>query len=892
MVPTSPRTLFSAGRSRPFVPGAHVAPDPDPAPSRAPVDGFVSAAEYAKTQAEGPSASESADDGAAGKTKKRAPKRSGKKTDTREKPLLKPFPRGLEPRVVAAVKKTGIEKLYPPQREAMDAVLSGHNVLVAVPTASGKSLVAHQTILHTLLTRGGKALYIVPLRALATEKYEELRELVANVPDARLRVALATGDLDEADTRLGDYDIVVTTSEKADSLIRHGVGWFQELSVVVADEVHLIGDGGRGPTLEVTLARLLGLTREVRLVALSATVGNAQEVADWLGARLIESDWRPVPLREGVFEGDAITFADGGVKEVEPGADAVVRLVVDAARDGGQALVFVSTRRSTEATAKKVATHLRKDLPAESKRVLEAAADGLETQDGESSRLGGRLAQAIRGGAAFHNAGLSSAQRRTVEGLFKGGHLGAIVATPTLAAGVNLPARRVVVRDLKRYSPERGSAPLPVLEVKQMTGRAGRPRYDPYGEAVLVARSPADQKEYVEVYLHGVPEPVESALAQESALRIHLLAGVAAGLTPTKESVLEFMGATFLARDPFAGAPHVLRPRVEQVLEFLVDEGFIEEHADGALTPTRFGRRVSSLYVDPMSAILIREGLAMTRLVPQVEDLALLVLVASTPDVPPLWLRRGDDWVEALAEENEGRWLRPVPQDPGEQERFLGELKTALLFKDWIEEARLDVLEDRYGMGPGDINNRINIAAWLLYAAEEIARLEGHEAAAQLNRLKRRVQAGVREDLLPLLALQGIGRYRARVLAKAGWRSVDRLRKAHVARLLSLSGFGPRLVAQLLSQLGRPESLEDVQRVQRGRGSGKTEIDEGSTTGERDEGKAEDGGKDKEKSTGATRKKRRQRPSGAKPSTEATDKAGETVKRDQTRLSSFGEEDS
>ncbi len=838
-------------------------------------DGFVSAADLVDSAKEAPVRKPA-------KRRKQAAKSSEKPKGAPPKepsaPETVPFPDGLDPRVVAAVKKTGIGSLYPPQREAMDAVLTGRNVLVAVPTASGKSLVAHQAILHTLLDRGGKAIYIVPLRALATEKFEELRELTANLEGRKLRVALATGDLDEADTRLGDYDIVVTTSEKADSLVRHGAGWFRELTVAVADEVHLIGDPGRGPTLEVTLARLLGVTEGVRLVALSATIANAHEVADWLGASLVQSDWRPVPLREGVFLGDEIVFADGGTSPVDPGSDAVVRLVADAAKKEGQALVFVSTRRSTEATAKKIAQYTKDHLKPEQKEALEQAAKGLETQDGETSRLGTRLGQAIRGGAAFHNAGLSGPQRRIVETLFKAGHLRAIVATPTLAAGVNLPARRVVVRDLKRFSPEQGSAPLPVLEVKQMTGRAGRPRYDPYGEAVLVARSPADLEEYMEVYLHGEVEPVRSALAQESALRIHLLAGVAAGLTKDREAVMGFMAATFLARDPYAGAQAILAPRVEKVLAFLVDEGFIVEEGSGDLVATRFGARVSSLYVDPMSAIIIRDGLAMTRLVPQVRDLALLALVAGTPDVPALWLRRGDEWVEAIAEEWEGRWLHQGVQDPRDQERFLSDLKTALLLKDWIDEARLEALEDRYGMGPGDIQNRIQIAAWLLYAAEEIARLEGHDAASQLNRLKRRVQAGVREDLLPLLALQGVGRYRARVLAKAGLRTMDRLRKAPVERLLGLSGFGVRLVAQLLAQVGRQESLEEVQQVAQGRTPSKRQSrvkKKGSTAKdakEKDSRPEQDDGKP-ESSKGQKRSKR-------------------SESADQTRLSSFGEGDS
>lgn len=755
---------------------------------------------------------------------------------TPQPPKTVPFPDALPPLVRATVEASGIHSLYPPQAEAIEATLGDRNVLVAIPTASGKSLIAHMTVLSRLLKRGGKAIYIVPLRALASEKYEELRELSAHLantgPDApRLRVGIATGDLDEADNYLSKFDIIVTTSEKADSLMRHKAGWLGELTCAVADEIHLLGDSYRGPTLEVLLARLKAINPEAQIVGLSATVGNAREIADWLDADHVTSTWRPVALKEGIFHGNAIQFADGSAREVGGTGDAVVRLVVDAVGQGGQALVFVNTRRSTEAVALRAAPKLKKLLTDDDRTVLGEAAERLRHEDGETSRLGEKLADALERGAAFHNAGLSNAQRRTVEDLFRAGHVKAIVATPTLAAGVNLPARRVILRDTTRYEASLGmSAPLPVMEVKQMTGRAGRPRYDPYGEAVLIAKTVDARDTLWETYLQGEPEAVRSRLGTPAALRIHLLSGIATGFTSSRDDIVRFVESTFLRRDPAYSGRWRLEEQVDDVLEFLIEGGFVEEDGE-TLRATRFGKRTSDLYIDPESSLILREGLRASAAWPDDQtppDLAVLTLVAATPDVPPLWLRKNDEWVESVAAEHEGLFLRAPGADARDHEYFLAELKTGLLLQDWIDETPLERIEAKYSLGPGDIHNRVRTAEWLLHAAEEFARMERLAIAKQVKDVKRRVHHGVRKDLLKIIALEGIGRQRARTLAAAGYDNLAKLQKAPVPKLVALPRFGPRVVQRLLKQLGRDDEA-DLGRIKRAaRDAGGTKATKGA----------------------------------------------------------------
>ncbi len=168
----------------------------------------------------------------------------------------------------------GLDELYPPQEDAIKAdVLDGKNLVLASPTASGKTLIAEICALKHVLERGGKVVYLTPLRALAWEKYEEFQAYtVLEVSRGRrVRVGVSTGDLDSRTSWLGDYDILITTNEKCDSLLRHRSPWMEGVSLVVADEIHLIGND-RGPTLEVALTRRLGCEEAVAVSSCTAAL--------------------------------------------------------------------------------------------------------------------------------------------------------------------------------------------------------------------------------------------------------------------------------------------------------------------------------------------------------------------------------------------------------------------------------------------------------------------------------------------------------------------------------------------------------------------------------------------------------------------------------------------
>jgi helicase len=713
---------------------------------------------------------------------------------------------GLPEGTADLLRTRGIESLYPPQTEAIEAgVLEGKNLVASVPTASGKTLIAALAMLAAI-DRGGTALYIVPLRALASEKATEFEAY----EELGIEVGVSTGDYEATDEWLAAKDIVVATSEKVDSLLRNDAAWIHDLTCVVTDEVHLVDDSSRGPTLEVTLARLRAIL-DPQVVALSATIGNADEVADWLDAALVDSTWRPIELRRGVHYGHAITFADGEKREVPvQGGKQTAALVKDTLSEEGSTLVFVNSRRNAEAEAARLADAVEPFLDAtERTRLGEIAAEIRDVSDTETSR---DLADAVEGGAAFHHAGLASEHRSLIEDAFRDRHLKAIAATPTLAAGVNTPSRRVIVRDWRRYdSTAGGMQPLDTLEVHQMFGRAGRPGLDPYGEAVLLASSHDEREEQFDRYVYADPEPVRSKLAAEPALRTHVLATIATGFARSREGLRSFLDDTLYAAQ--SDDPNHLRAVTDRVIEYLVTNGFVERGGED-LTATPIGHVVSRLYLDPMSAAEIIDGLrAGAPDDAEPTPIGLYHLVARTPDMYELYLRSGDrETYTELAYEREAEFLGRMPSEfENDWEDWLAALKTAKLLEDWVEEVEEDRITERYSVGPGDIRAKVDTAEWLLGAAERLADELDLDGLAAIREARLRVQHGVGEDLLDLVRVRQVGRKRARRLHRAGIESPADLREAPKPAVLRALNGRRKTAETILRDAGRPDpSMEEV----------------------------------------------------------------------------------
>jgi|Deesub1362A_J573_1020465.scaffolds.fasta_scaffold04619_4 helicase len=657
----------------------------------------------------------------------------------------------LPERFISYFREKGIEELYPPQEEAVRAgALSGENLVVSIPTASGKTFIAEVAMIKASL-EGRKSIYIVPLKALANEKYEEFSKLSS----LGISVAISTGDYDKRDEHFGNYDIVVMTSEKADSLLRNNAQWMKEIGLIVVDEIHLIDSPERGPTLEVMITRLRRLIPDVQIIALSATVSNASEIADWLNAKLVRSNWRPVKLKEGVFYKGAIHFENESLK-VNHSKDPVISLVLDTISSGAQCLVFENTRRNAESKAKKIASECGLKGSEELGKKL------LSISEGE---MGKKLVWCVERGVAFHHAGLSPEQREIVEKGFRDGDISVIVCTPTLSAGINMPARRVIIRSYKRYDVNYGYLPIPVIEYKQMAGRAGRPHLDPFGEAILIASSLEEMEKLFEHYILGEPERIFSKLASEKALRCHMLSLISSGDVKTQKDALDFISETFY---PYSAPPYTLERRVVSVLEFLRKAGMIR--AEDELEATPLGRTVSKLYLDPLSAKIILEDLQRD----DFTELTILHSICRTPDMRVLYLGKKDyEWVIPLAEERKEELVFSTAYRE-DYEYLLSALKTASLLYEWIEEVPEEELEAKYNVGPGDIFSLRETAEWLVHATAELLRFSGRSSEIA-RKLEVRLRYGVKEELLSLTSIKNIGRVRARKLFNAGIRTLEDL---------------------------------------------------------------------------------------------------------------------
>ncbi|MDY6769691.1 MAG: DEAD/DEAH box helicase, partial [Candidatus Nanohaloarchaea archaeon] len=556
---------------------------------------------------------------------------------------------GVPEHAVETVLDKGIEELNPPQRQAVEqGLLDGESLVVSSPTASGKTLIATLRIAQLLDETDRKALYLVPLKALGSEKYRDYQEFFDGED---VDVALSVGGRDSSADYIETKDLILMTVEKLDAVLRHNPSWISQVDTVVVDEIHLLNSENRGPTLEVTLTRLQELM-DFQLLGLSATISNAEALADWLDAALVESDYRPVDLQEGVYLDGEITFydpdessvetnsGDGGEgdaadadgspfrtgreklaeeqaeQDVEDAADTVsiaegygkgsLNVLDDTLSRGHQAITFVRSRKSAESEAERAGRTVKERLSREEQTQLDELADRVERVLGSPTEQCRRLADCVRDGAAFHHAGLLPEQRKLLEEHFRDGLLKSIAATPTLAAGVSLPAYRIIIRDVKRYT-DSGLDYIPVLEFKQMAGRAGRPEHHDEGHAVAIASESGEKDDIRDRYILGEPENIYSKLAVEPVLRMHALGLIATGFAADFDQLAGFFEQTFYAHQ--YGDMDEVEEKLDSVVRNLEEYGFVDEDA-GDLAATTIGERVAELYIDPYTAHHLLEHMA------------------------------------------------------------------------------------------------------------------------------------------------------------------------------------------------------------------------------------------------------------------------------------------
>ena len=689
------------------------------------------------------------------------------------------------------LKSQGYTKLYPPQADSVKfGLLDGKSILVSAPTASGKTLIAMLAIMSYLSNNKGKVIYLSPLRALAAEKFTEFKKLEKVALGNKVKVAISTGDFENIEKNLEISNLLILTNEKMDSIIRHSAEWVDEIGLVISDEVHLIGDENRGPTLEMILTQLKLLETKPQIVGLSATITNSDEIADWLECTLVKNDWRPVPLSEGVCDGGQVTMSDGKIFEVERSLMGTpIDLGVQSVKQGGQSLVFAETRVRSKSLATKASDAIFQMLDKKEISELEKTSKKLLSEN-EHTELVKTLALLVKKGVAFHHAGLNQKCRQTIEEEFRKGTIKLLSSTPTLAAGVNLPARRVVISNINRYNAKVGAnRPISILEYKQLCGRAGRPQYDDYGESIIVGNG--NTEDLIEYYINGEPEPIISKITDDKSLRTHILSVIVTHPGIKKEDLLEFFLQTLgglQTRKP------TLKFAIDISLRFLSSKFLIIKKGE-RYAATEFGKKTSMLYIDPLTATYFRDSIENVSQ-ERKHTFGFLHLITNCEEFFPKFSLRQKDYETAslMIENNSSQLLEPISEYDCS--------RSLLALQSWITESTELSLSDSLGIESGDVHRMTENANWLSYCLREISKhVERVDLLEELSDLRNRVVYGIREELLDLVKVKGIGRVRARILFKHGIKNLEDLKKIPVNKLGEIDKIGSTIADKIKEEL-------------------------------------------------------------------------------------------
>ena len=675
--------------------------------------------------------------------------------------------------------KTIINTAYPYIKEfnpAQKAVIeSGYledksNYIISIPTASGKTVLGILPALKTILN-GGKAIYAAPLLSIQNEKVKEFKAF------------------EEHGIKVGKHpsnsDLSVMVFESFDALTRFSWNVLREVDTLIIDEFHMIGEYSRGPTLESAITRAKIINPSLRIIALSATLKNIDEIEQWLDGKTVEHNYRPVPLNKEVL--DAEMFNTKNKNYV------IVKIVEKAIEDNSQALSFVSTRRFTESLATYVAKKIDKKTTKEQKQKFKQVADKLLEVPKKKGSLPTttclKLAEAAEKGVVFHHAGLFNEQKEIIEDEFRKGNILMITATPSLMYGVNLPSKYVVIRDHTRWT-SNGPASIPVFDYEQMSGRAGRPQYDDVGYSYLVAKTMDEAFDLEARYVNGEIELTNSKLIDnKDAIYKQIIAQIASSLSKNLDDLNDFFGKTLygfqMKNNPSMSmfAQDSLNWELESALEFLLQNGIIRATPEGLKT-TDFGNLIAKSNYAVETAVKIKEYVSTMEKLNPVE---MIYALAETPDLPLISFkgRKSKDPVRDKLSE-----CGLFAVDIGNPEA------TAVSLIEWIDERNEYEIENAYNVYSASTRRSAYEASRLVkFAKNTLEVLGNYSNLKDMDYLSARLYYGVKEDIIPLVVgVKRLGRKRARLLMKTFG---DNLSEASEKELQKVEGIGPKLAGKV-----------------------------------------------------------------------------------------------
>jgi replicative superfamily II helicase len=620
---------------------------------------------------------------------------------------------------------------------------SDENAVISAPTASGKTVLAEAAMARELgKPAHGKVLFIAPLRALTNEKESEWKRVLSGIG---LKVYVVTGERELYPSEAMAADVVITTPEKWDSATRKYMqeryAFVRDVALVVVDEVHLLDSDSRGGTLEAVISRMRRISsifdKKLRIVALSGTMPNIGDVARWIGAppeNVLEFDgsYRPIELETDVlpYYPKANDFFNKYVRIYR-----AFDLIKNELGDGHQALMFVSTRQDTQQAADKLCEIVRKSYP-----YMLQPPEAIRLQELKNKATNSKLKGCLPCGIAFHHAGLSAEDKALIEGGFKEGVIRILVSTSTLAWGVNLPARVVVVRDIEIYDPIQGNKDISAIDLLQMLGRAGRPGYDTMGKGYVIV--PHERVgEYKALLKDG--KAIESML--KHSLEEHLNAEISGGMVKSARDAAEWLKTTFYyVRSQGQRSPLDVEALSVSKIKYLVRNGFVKEDG-GVLSSMPLGTITSDYYLKLETALLFKEYA--------------LKGVLCTDDVLDI-VAKAAEFSDVVARPGEASSLRAYSGEPG------GMAKVRAILAGLIGRTLPDELKsDAWAIK----QNASRLLGAFSRFCEEYS---GPTLSRKVRMVSLQLDKGIPEEAIELASIDGVGERSLELLMKGGIRSL------------------------------------------------------------------------------------------------------------------------
>jgi helicase len=648
------------------------------------------------------------------------------------------------------------------QQAIEDAGLLAKPSVINLPTGGGKTWIARRAI-KLSLDRGLKAVYLPPLRSIAKELSGVWREVFHGK-----KVGLYTGELGldevEENPSPAEADVLIATPEKFDLYLRtwgQHLHWLSKIDLVVVDELHTLGGDRRGATLEGMLTRLQLINPYARVMGLSATLGNPDQLAGWLGGEAYVSNTRPIPLTWRIrSHSKSVTKADVVVDEAHKTIE-----------QGGQMIVFVQSRPRTESLVK----HL--------------AEGGVK--------------------AVAHHAGMSKAARDKSEMAYRDGSAPCLVSTPTLAMGVNLPARTVVLHDLQRWDGGMW-ADLSTNEIWQLAGRAGRPGLDKTGEVILIA--PAWNQIAARRYIEGKFEPIRSQLEFDAAFGEQLMVAFGSRMALKKEQAERILAKSFFAQGL---APGWLTKRVDKSINEMVLAGMLECNEEHYIRATRLGRVATRFQLTPKTVMAWSR---LEELLPEATLFDLLLAICASPDFTArMRVDHGDLPTLQTAVDAEPMQIRLMTETTRNKilgtsgKELVGSLRTALSLRAWTRLGEIEDAASMFGCLDHEVEEARKEAVRLLQAFAAMVSAKPRQVAGQgmpqdvglvekASALTAMVCAGLDDEQATLALISGIGPVMARRLAGAGFSDIEALAQADPNDVAQIDGISLKRATKWISE--------------------------------------------------------------------------------------------